>query len=312
MLGVFKRYLWTPIIPHIPAKVSPNAITYCGIVCVLLSVLCAMLAPGGNGVLWYVSAFLLFLYCNLDNLDGAHARRTGQTSPLGEILDHGLDGLATGAFFFIASLILSPDVRVRCGIVMIGMIGYSMTFFEQFHRGKLVIPMFGQLEGTLSIAFAEIVTGIFHDPPWVRLSLTFTLGDVFGLMIVIGFLNNFTTPVIRCIKDKVSLGPFLPPVVVMITLALPSLRDAHVLYPVLAMSAVGASVTVRLIVRRMTEIPYHLISLSSWIAALFAAAGTLLGNYWATPMAISSATAAVFGMLLDFRLGNASVKESAG
>lgn len=311
MLSLFKRYLWTPLIPHIPASVSPNAITYCGIVCVLLAVLCALLAPTVSGLLWYASALLLFLYCNFDNLDGAHARRTGQTSRLGEVLDHGLDGLATGAFFLISALILSPDVRVRCLIVMLGMLGYSITFFEQFHRGKLVIPALGQLEGTLAVGFAEVLCGVFHEPSWLRLSRTFNLGDAFGLVIVFGFIHNFGSPLVRCLKARVPMTSFLPAVLVLVTLALPSLREAHVIYPAIAMSAVGASVTVRLIVRRLADCAHDTISLSSWIAGLFAAAAVLLGPLWANPMAIGSATAAVFGLLLDFRFSSVSVKESA-
>jgi len=311
LLGVFKRYLWTPIIPRIPASITPNQITYAGIVCVVFAVLCALLAPTVHGSLWYLSALLLFLYCNLDNLDGAHARRTGQTSPLGEVLDHGLDGIATGAFFFIAALLISTDVRIRCAIVMLGMIGYSFTFFEQFHVGKLVIPMFGQLEGTLSVGFAEVVAGVFHEPAWMRLSRSFNLGNVFGLMIAVGFINNVGTPLYRCIKAKVPLGAFLPSVVVMVALALPSLRDAQVLYPAIAMSAVGASVTVRLIVRRLCESTYKTMSLSSWVAALFAVAGFALGNTWSTPMAIGSATAAMFGLILDFRYSNEKINANA-
>lgn len=307
-IGFFKRHVWKPIIPKIPASITPNALTYSGIACVLLAVLCALLAPTVHRVLWYASALFLFLYCNFDNLDGAHARRTGQTSPLGEVLDHGLDGIATGSFFFISALIITPDVRIRCAIVMLGMIGYSITFFEQFHCGKLVIPLFGQMGGALSIGFAEILSGIFHEPAWIRLSRTFNLGDVLGLVIVFGFIHNVGTPLYRCIKAKVQLGAFIPTVLIIATLALPSLRDAQVLYPAIAMSAVGASITVRLIVRRLSGNGQRAISMSSLIAGMFAVAGFALGASWSTTMAISSATAAVFGLVLDFRLGSAHVK----
>ena len=38
------------------------------------------------------SAFI-FGYIVMDNLDGKHARATGQTSKIGNMLDHGVDGL---------------------------------------------------------------------------------------------------------------------------------------------------------------------------------------------------------------------------
>ena len=38
----------------------------------------------------------LFLYQSLDAIDGKQARRTGTSSPLGELFDHGCDSLSTG------------------------------------------------------------------------------------------------------------------------------------------------------------------------------------------------------------------------
>lgn len=45
----------------------------------------------------YVQAALgLFIYQTLDATDGKQARRTGTSSPLGELFDHGCDALAQG------------------------------------------------------------------------------------------------------------------------------------------------------------------------------------------------------------------------
>lgn len=37
----------------------------------------------------------LFLYQTFDAIDGSQARRTGQSGPLGELFDHGVDALNT-------------------------------------------------------------------------------------------------------------------------------------------------------------------------------------------------------------------------
>ena len=42
------------------------------------------------------AAIGLFLYQSLDAIDGKQARRTGTSSPLGELFDHGCDSLSTG------------------------------------------------------------------------------------------------------------------------------------------------------------------------------------------------------------------------
>ncbi len=46
----------------------------------------------------------LQLYTWCDNADGAHARRTGQASSLGELLDHGLDMLNTTYIAYAAAI----------------------------------------------------------------------------------------------------------------------------------------------------------------------------------------------------------------
>ena len=48
--------------------------------------------PGGTPVppgVWVAVALLLFLSHTLDGIDGKQARRTGSSTPLGELFDHG-------------------------------------------------------------------------------------------------------------------------------------------------------------------------------------------------------------------------------
>ena len=44
----------------------------------------------------------IFIYQTLDAIDGKQARRTGSSSPLGELFDHGCDSLSTGATNYIS------------------------------------------------------------------------------------------------------------------------------------------------------------------------------------------------------------------
>ena len=48
----------------------------------------------------------LFLYQSLDAIDGKQARRTGTSSPLGELFDHGCDSLSTGLLLVKFSFII--------------------------------------------------------------------------------------------------------------------------------------------------------------------------------------------------------------
>lgn len=44
----------------------------------------------------FLCALGLFIYQSLDAIDGKQARRTGTSTPLGELFDHGCDSISTG------------------------------------------------------------------------------------------------------------------------------------------------------------------------------------------------------------------------
>jgi len=69
-----------------PRWVHPNHITCLGGVAVAGS-LVAMAAEQ-----WSLACLAFTLYHMFDNMDGKHARRTGQSSQFGHVLDHALDG----------------------------------------------------------------------------------------------------------------------------------------------------------------------------------------------------------------------------
>lgn len=86
-----------PLVKWIPAWVTPNSITLLNHVVNWLHVLAAVFAAQATGVTraWglVLTALLNFACMSLDCLDGMHARRTRQTSKLGEVLDHYFDAL---------------------------------------------------------------------------------------------------------------------------------------------------------------------------------------------------------------------------
>jgi phosphatidylglycerophosphate synthase len=86
-----------PILPRIPRSVAPNTITIVSmlvVVCIgLLGIACRLVGAWEAMWLRILLASLVTVYAILDCLDGQHARRTGQTSKLGEILDHCTDAL---------------------------------------------------------------------------------------------------------------------------------------------------------------------------------------------------------------------------
>src|SRR5262245_19201942 len=84
---ILKRWVWAPMIPRIPDHVSANTLTIMGTVLSASAYAMTVIFPASR-LTCAIAALLVFAYLTLDNLDGAHARRTGTSSPLGEFLDH--------------------------------------------------------------------------------------------------------------------------------------------------------------------------------------------------------------------------------
>ena len=51
---------------------------------------------------FFFAAFCIFVYINMDAIDGKQARRTGASSPLGQLFDHGCDSFSL-TFFILAA-----------------------------------------------------------------------------------------------------------------------------------------------------------------------------------------------------------------
>ncbi|KAH8584198.1 ethanolaminephosphotransferase (ETHPT) 9 transmembrane domain involved in lipid metabolism [Cryptosporidium sp. chipmunk genotype I] len=91
---------WELFARQIPEYISPNLLTILGFLCSLIAmVLTMVVCPTlDNAIPLNISlliSLLLFLYQTLDAADGKHARRLKLSSPLGQLLDHGLDSYTT-------------------------------------------------------------------------------------------------------------------------------------------------------------------------------------------------------------------------
>ena len=103
LLDPYMQPFWRWLVEQIPLTWAPNAITLWGLIGNILSTIFLMLyCPNGFGEApWWcytLCAIFLFVYQSLDAIDGKQARRTGSSSPLGELFDHGCDAMSIGWF----------------------------------------------------------------------------------------------------------------------------------------------------------------------------------------------------------------------
>lgn len=117
---VLKPY-WSKFLLLFPTSMAPNLITLSGLSFVVINVLTLLYYdPGlehGCPPWVYVSfAVGLWFYQSFDSIDGMQARRTGQSSPLGEMFDHGCDALNT-----------TLEVIVTCSTINVHQSWWALT-----------------------------------------------------------------------------------------------------------------------------------------------------------------------------------------
>lgn len=177
---------WNRCVLLFPRWYAPNLITLSGlgfIVANLLSVLATAPDLVGPGPCWlyYSMAAGLFLYQTFDNCDGKQARRTGSSSPLGELFDHGIDSLncTLGGLCMVSALALGAT-KTAVFFTLVSAWPMYFSTWEQAHTGVLYLGYInGPTEGILIACSAMLVSAIYGPGVWqspVTLSTDTTLG----------------------------------------------------------------------------------------------------------------------------------------
>ena len=206
LLGLYKRVLWDRLVTHIPRGITPNTLTVAAQVFGGLSVAFALVASRGPHRLYAAAALCIFVSLTLDNVDGAHARRTGQSSPRGELLDHGLDGLTSTSVLVSTGLLLHLDALWMGALCALGALTFAATFWEQSRTGVLTLPAIGPTEGVSALVVVELLVSLLGDPAWLGLSRErVTPGAILVLILVGVHAVALAPPLVRAHRQGVSL-----------------------------------------------------------------------------------------------------------
>ncbi|KAI3406558.1 EPT1 [Candida oxycetoniae] len=171
---------------------APNMITLLGLFFIISNLLVVFYYDpflNSNQPRWcyFFYAFGLFMYQTFDGCDGIHARRTGQSGPLGELFDHSIDAINTtfGAFIFASVMKMGYG-----GLLMLSQFASVCNFYtstwEEYHTHKLFLSKFsGPVEGILMICGIYVLTGIFGPDIWnvdlFKLNLTSFGYDIYKI-----------------------------------------------------------------------------------------------------------------------------------
>ena len=208
LLPHYKRFAVEPLIRFIPRSVDPNSITHIGhLICLVgVSVLLAFGAfvpPGGSVRVPFIAGVVcLQLYNWCDNADGAHARRTGRTSAMGELLDHGLDMLNTTYIAYAAAISIHAPPAWWVAIALVVPAACAATYWEQAETGLFSLGLMNQIESVMLLSSVLLISATFGFGAWeyVHVGPITAQLTVMGFVVttaIVGILHNVTRVVGR-------------------------------------------------------------------------------------------------------------------
>ncbi|GAA99281.1 uncharacterized protein L969DRAFT_86508 [Mixia osmundae IAM 14324] len=141
----------------------------------------ALLQPCPGSWMYFSFAIGLFIYQSLDAIDGKQARRTGTSSPLGEMFDHGCDAINTTLEVILTASALNLGQgwwTVASQVATLA--NFYLTTWEEYNTSVLFLSAFsGPVEGILMICVIFTITGFKGPQFWDQGVLTVTgLKDV--------------------------------------------------------------------------------------------------------------------------------------
>jgi phosphatidylglycerophosphate synthase len=188
LLPHYKKYVVEPVIRFLPKSVDPNAITHVGhLICLAgVTILLAFGGAGRAGIrLPFIAAVIcLQLYNWCDNADGAHARRTGRCSAMGELLDHGLDMLNTTYIAYAAAIAIGAPPAWWVAIALVIPAACAVTYWEQAETGLFSLGLLNQIESVMLLSTVLLVSTLGGLEIWDRVHV----GPVTARLTIMGFV----------------------------------------------------------------------------------------------------------------------------
>jgi len=134
---------WLGLAEALPTWLAPNLVTLLGFVPMMLCYVLMWFAsptledPAPRS-LAMLTSFAVFFYQTMDALDGKQARRTGSSTPLGQLFDHGCDCLACLSHHSVATMLFLPGGSLwgAAGLSAL-QTGFFMAQWQEYHTGVL-------------------------------------------------------------------------------------------------------------------------------------------------------------------------------
>ncbi|KAF5138217.1 putative CDP-alcohol phosphatidyltransferase class-I family protein C22A12.10 [Metarhizium anisopliae] len=164
---ILKPFYNNFVIKLFPMSMAPNLITLTGFVFVVINFLTLLwynptLDQDCPAWVYFSWALGLFLYQTFDAVDGAQARRTKQSGPLGELFDHGVDALNTSleVLIFAASQNMGQGWKT-VATLFASLLTFYVQTWDEYHTKTLTLGIVnGPVEGVLILVAVYTLTGL--------------------------------------------------------------------------------------------------------------------------------------------------------
>ncbi|KAF2149911.1 sn-1,2-diacylglycerol cholinephosphotransferas-like protein [Myriangium duriaei CBS 260.36] len=164
---VLKPFYTNFVIHCFPMSMAPNLITLTGFSFVIINILTMLYytpnldqdCPTWVYATWSIG---LFLYQTFDAVDGAQARRTKQSGPLGELFDHGVDALNTclEVLLFAAAMNLGQSWKTML-VMFASLLTFYVQTWDEYHTKTLTLGIIsGPVEGILTLCIVYAFTAV--------------------------------------------------------------------------------------------------------------------------------------------------------
>ena len=220
------EYYWRHLVNLLPLWVAPNLITITGLMLNAFSAILLFLAfPKAKVVqveavagdssafatfsqrlseqasnIFILNAITLFAYQTLDALDGKQARRTGSSSPLGELFDHGMDSISMVLVTLSSMIAVNHGAEPIYMLVMtcVALTGYYIGHWSTYLTGTLTLGMVDVSESQLMVIGFYLVSAKFGPEVFDTYNTRH-----FIILILLGILTRL---VLDCINKQLFHG----------------------------------------------------------------------------------------------------------
>ena len=174
--GFLDRVVMTPFweycVTLVPSWVAPNLLTVISLFSASLAyLLLALYTPAFKGrppsLAYFVAAALMFVYQTLDAIDGKQARRTGSSSPLGQLFDHGCDAVcAVFHGLFLAATINAGSSVLALLALYFAIVPFFVSNWEESATGVMRFGVLGVTEAQFTSMGVLLATGVLSPALW--------------------------------------------------------------------------------------------------------------------------------------------------